>query len=254
MIRRMIRRMIHRMIRRMIHRMIRPLAFSNTVANQEYTSATAITALVLPEASGGTAPFTYSLSALPAGLSFDTATRTISGTPTAVTDGAVLVIYTVIDSEGSAAALTFTITVNEGLTFGDFFSVFSAPERSFRRPRTTWLKIREFIVGQRVEDLVLPEASGGTAPLTYSLSPVLPVGLTFDAATRDHCGVRRERAAETVYTYAVTGRQRRECIASVAGRCRLHSPWRTNFPNPFNPATTIQYAFAAGGGRGVDRV
>ena len=43
------------------------------VAAQEYTVGTAIAPLVLPAASGGTAPLTYSVSTLPAGLSFDTA-------------------------------------------------------------------------------------------------------------------------------------------------------------------------------------
>ena len=63
---------------------------------------------------GGDAPITYSVSTLPAGLSFDRATRTLSGTPTAETDGAVNIIYTAIDSTRDASALIFAITVNEG--------------------------------------------------------------------------------------------------------------------------------------------
>ena len=88
---------------------------AGAVADQEYTVGTAITPFVLPEASGGTAPLTYSLSSLPAGLSFDAATRTISGTPTAATDGEVLIVYTVVDNDRNVTVLaTFTITVNEG--------------------------------------------------------------------------------------------------------------------------------------------
>ena len=75
---------------------------------------TAIDSLVLPEAAGGEAPITYSVSTLPAGLSFDTATRTLTGTPTTATTGAVNIIYTVIDSTRDASALIFAITVNEG--------------------------------------------------------------------------------------------------------------------------------------------
>ena len=83
-------------------------------ADQTYTKGTAIDDLVLPAAAGGDAPLTYSVSTLPAGLEFDAATRTISGTPTAVTDGAVNIVYTVIDNDRDANALIFTITVIEG--------------------------------------------------------------------------------------------------------------------------------------------
>ena len=104
------------------------LAFADdaVINDQVYTAEWPIADVVLPEASGGTGDLTYSVSALPAGLSFDAATRTLSGTPTEVTDGAVTIVYTVIDEEENAAALTFTITVNEGLTFEDFFDLFGA--------------------------------------------------------------------------------------------------------------------------------
>ena len=53
------------------------------IADQVYTEGTAIDPLVLPEAAGDDTPFTYNVFSLglPAGLSFDPATRTLSGTP-----------------------------------------------------------------------------------------------------------------------------------------------------------------------------
>ena len=94
--------------------------FAHEVEDQAYTAGTAITPLVLPEAIGGEGEITYRVSELPAGLSFDATTRTISGTPEAATDGAVEVTYTAQDS-AEAATLTFSITVNPALSFGDFF-------------------------------------------------------------------------------------------------------------------------------------
>ena len=52
------------------------------IADQRYAVGTAIADWVLPEASGGDGELTYSISALPAGLEFDAATRTLAGTPT----------------------------------------------------------------------------------------------------------------------------------------------------------------------------
>ena len=80
--------------------------------DQSYVVGMAVDALVLPAASGGDGTLTYRVSSLPAGLSFDAATRTLSGVPASATNGAVEVIYTAADADGDTATLTFAIEVN----------------------------------------------------------------------------------------------------------------------------------------------
>ena len=90
-----------------------------TVADQTYVLDTAITDLVLPAAMGGNGALTYALSpSPPAQLTFDAATRTLSGTPSA-RQGATTYTYTVTDSDADTAAadsdsLQFTISVTYG--------------------------------------------------------------------------------------------------------------------------------------------
>ena len=83
-------------------------------AIRTYEISTAIEPLTLPEVAGGTPPLTYSVSGLPAGLSFDAATRTISGTPTELSEP-VVVTYTVMDGSGASASrpLPFLVAVVE---------------------------------------------------------------------------------------------------------------------------------------------
>ena len=77
-----------------------------------YEVGTAIDPLTLPEVMGGTPPHTYSVSGLPAGLSFDTATRTVSGTPTEVS-AAAAVTYTVTDGSGASRSVAILVAVVE---------------------------------------------------------------------------------------------------------------------------------------------
>ena len=83
----------------------------NVIADQTFTVGT-YTSLTLPIATGGTPPYTYTLSPIPVGLYFDPATRQIHGTPTTATP-ATLATYTATDATGQTASLTFTITVTD---------------------------------------------------------------------------------------------------------------------------------------------
>ncbi len=213
------------------------------VDDQVYTAGWVIADLVLPAATGGDGDLTYSVSALPKGLSFDAATRTISGTPSEATDGAVNIIYMVIDYEKDAAALTFSITVNTPLEFDlkDFFDFFSGMGKANPTSDPTMLAaIDGFVVGQRVAGLVLPVGTGGTAPLTYSLSPGLPAGLSFDPVTRTVSGIPTAEG-QPVYTYTVTDAHGAQASLSLQTRPTAFA-LADNYPNPFNPSTTIRYA------------
>ena len=127
---------------------------------------------VLPSATGGDGPLTYALTgpgpsgALPPGLRFDAASRTLSGTPTEVFPAGTY-RWTATDRNGRVAELVLTIKVEPNLmpSFGD--ARVSAPR---------------YVPGTAIEPLPLPSATGGNDPLTYTLtgpgpSGALPEGL-----------------------------------------------------------------------------
>ena len=92
-----------------------PTFIPNTVADQTFTAGTAVN-LTLPRATGGTVPYNYTLTPLPPeGLSFDAATRVLSGTPTTAKP-ATQFTYTATDAAGASASLVFNIEVRDAGT------------------------------------------------------------------------------------------------------------------------------------------
>jgi len=166
------------------------LAFTGTISDQTFTQGQQINDLVLPNARGGQGPYRFKLSSLPSGLSFNSTSRTISGTPRSATSG-MSMTYLVTDSDNpqAEARLTFTITVE---TAGN--QALSLPSVSNQT----------FTQGSQV-NLVLPAATGGTSPYTYTLTPTsLPTGLQFAASSRTISGTPTGVSASQNFTYGVT--------------------------------------------------
>ena len=136
----------------------------------------------LQQLGGGTPPYTLSVSGLPAGVSYDEATRMISGTPFEV--GTTTVVIMVTDANGASAPLPpVTIEV-------------TAPE-------TSSLGVLTYEVGTAIDPLSLPDDAtlqqlgGGTPPYTLSVSG-LPAGVSYDEATRMISGTPSEVGTTTV--------------------------------------------------------
>ena len=157
------------------------------VEAQRYRVGTPV-ALPLPAAMGGDGALSYRLApALPVGLSFDSTTRVVSGTP-AAEQAATTYTWTVTDGDGDTARLTFTVEVVPDLmpTFGD-----------------AAVEAQRYRVGTPVA-LPLPAAMGGDGALSYRLAPALPVGLSFDNATRSVSGTPAAEQAATTYMWTAT--------------------------------------------------
>ena len=210
-------------------------ALGGNVEDQTFTMGIAIPPLVLPEAVGGLAPFAYTLDpVLPAGLVFDATARTITGTPTVTADQASYT-YTVTDANAMTDSVTFSMEVVASVSLAT-----GVPDQSF--PRT-----------QPIVPLVLPEATGGAPPVSYTLTPTLLAGLTFDQTTRTLSGVPTVVTSTPVpYTYKATGAN--GSADSLTFRIEVYSPVSTeqellpeafavrgNYPNPFQHATRIVF-------------
>ena len=158
------------------------------IDDQLYTIDRPVPTITLPAATGGTEPLSYDLSpALPPGVSFDEATRVISGdVGRSATTGAVPYTYTVTDFHTLTDTLTFTITVSNFPAFGT----------------TPFADIdSDFETGERV-NLTLPAATGGSGILSYDITPALPAGLSF--ADRVLSGSPSTAQPATEYEYQVT--------------------------------------------------
>ena len=135
------------------------------------------------------AAFSYSVSpALPDGLSFNTESAVISGTPT-TPQPAMTYTYTGSDFDGDEDSLEFTIKVepNSEPAFGD-----------------AMVESQRYRVGSPIANLTLPAATGGDGPVVYGLTPALPDGLSFDANARTISGTPNATLSSTVFTYTAS--------------------------------------------------
>jgi uncharacterized repeat protein (TIGR01451 family) len=134
--------------------------------------------------SGGTTPLAYSVSpSLPSGLNMAATTGAITGTPTA-TSSATAYTVTVTDANSLTATATFSLTVNSAVTATQAI------------PSTT-------LTQNRAATSFTPvTGSGGTTPLTYSVSPSLPSGLNM-ATTGAITGTPTATSSATTYTVTV---------------------------------------------------
>jgi titin len=121
-----------------------------------------------PTVADGTGPLTWSVSggSLPDGLTLDTSTGEVSGTPT--TAGTSSFTLTVIDDDGVQATQSESITVSAD-------------------PSITSSALSNGEVGIAYD--VIPAVVGGTGPFTWSVSGgTLPNGLTLDVSTGEVSG------------------------------------------------------------------
>jgi hypothetical protein len=139
-------------------------------------------------ASGGTVPYTWELvsGTLPAGLTLDTATGEISGTPMVSANAAALAVA-VKDSASPAQTSTANLSLTV-VAFGLTITTKFLPDGQVGSPYSTTLS-----------------AAGGTAPYTWQLtSGALPAGLKLDAATGVVSGVPTANSNAIPLTFTLT--------------------------------------------------
>ncbi len=210
------------------------LSFAGAISSQRYPVDLAIAALLLPTAIGGTPPYMYALSpeTLPEGLSLEDGT--LGGTPTAVTASQGFT-WTVTDALGAESTIEFTLEIYE-ITF-----VTTVMNQSYDR-------------GQGIDPLILPEVTGGTDPVQYTLNLLsLPSGLRFDASTRTIAGTPVQITSPVALTYRATdakGAQASltftlEVVSPVATEEQKEPPQElivhANYPNPFHTSTNLLF-------------
>ncbi|WP_185960400.1 Ig-like domain-containing protein [Pedobacter westerhofensis] len=147
-----------------------PATLSDGTAGKVYPTQ------IIPSATGGSGVYTYSATNVPAGLSFNPATREITGSPTQT--GTFTFPVTVTDNEGRTATANYTITVKDPLVLA-----------TIALPNGT--------VGVNYPAQTIPAASGGTGPYTYVAANV-PPGLIFDPLTRQITGTPTQSGTFTI--------------------------------------------------------
>ena len=159
---------------------IQAVASTSLTVNQAATSFTPVTG------TGGTGTLSYSVSpAPPTGLTYSTSTGAITGTPTATSSAATYTV-TVTDANGATATASFSLTVDSAVI------------------ATTTIASTTLTFYQTTASFTPVIGTGGDAPLSYSVTPTLPAGLTFNTTTGAITGTPTVVSAATAYTVTIT--------------------------------------------------
>jgi hypothetical protein len=160
---------------------------SLSIASRTVTQNIAITPFTPVTATGGQTPLTYSISpTLPTGLSLNSSTGQISGTATISSVDTAYQI-TVTDATGSTSSKTFNLTVEAPAVI-----------------TTVAVSSRTVIQGVLVTPFTPITATGGIPPLTYSINPELPNGLSFNTSTGQITGTASQPVTQKTYTVTVS--------------------------------------------------
>ena len=183
-------------------------------------------------ASGGSQPYTWSVTGAPAGLTMDSAAGAISGTPT--TAGSFNFTVQVSDKNGATASKLLALTINP--------SALSI---------TTDLQLPEGALGSAYD--VTLAAAGGAPPYTWT-SNGLPDGLTLDPNTGEITGSPLA-VGSLVFTARVTDAAKSTALALF--RITINAPTLpaitiAGLPATANPADQAQIKLSLGSAYSLD--
>ena len=193
----------------------------------------------MPRATGGNGTLTYSLTPLPAGMTFSTSARTLSGTPT--TAAVYQAQYSVSDADGDSVNLPMTLIVDG--------------EPTLSSPGDLVLNRGQPLTGAAA--VTLPRASGGNGTPTYSLASTdgkgIPAGLTFDMGSSTLSGTPTH-SGDYSMIYSATDSDGDSASArfriTVDGTPEFAADVRTQYNLSGNSAQTLP-AVIAGSGNGA---
>lgn len=159
---------------------------TQAVATTTLTENHPATPFIPVTGAGGAGSLIYGVSpGLPPGLDFNTANGQVTGTPS-VTSAAMIYTVTVTDANAATASRTFSLTVDSAVT------------------ATQAVATKSLTATMTVTPFTPVTGGGGTSPLSYSVSPALPPGLSFNATNGQVSGAPTVASAAANYTVTVT--------------------------------------------------
>ncbi len=173
-----------------------PTFGSQTFPNLVFTQNKPITPVTLPAATGGDPPLMYGFLApnIVPGLTLDATTHVLSGTPRfpGTFPNIFGFTYLVRDSDGDQVFFPPDFTIGTEPDTTPTFGTATIPDQTY--------------TADTAVNVTLPTATFGNRALTYTLTPALPDGLTFDGTANPPTitGTPAAAIAQQTHTYTVT--------------------------------------------------